>query len=182
MMTRDEMILWLGEKIANRNLIKHMLAAEAAMGALAERFGEDVLKWRAAGLLHDIDLDVVGKDMARHGNVSADWLAEKGFPEDVVRAVRAHPGHLPLESKMDTALYAVDPLTGLIVSAALINPTKKIADIDTEFVIKRFGEKRFAAGANRDVIKKCADLGLELPEFITITLDAMKGISAELGL
>jgi putative nucleotidyltransferase with HDIG domain len=182
MMTREEMLKWLNERISNRNLIKHMLATEAAMGALAARFGEDAERWRAAGLLHDIDLDVVGKDMTRHGDLSADWLAEKGFPDDVVYAVRAHSGRYPLKTKMDTALLSVDPLTGLIVSAALINPTKKIADIDAAFVLKRFGEKRFAAGASRETISRCSELGLELAEFMTITLDAMKSIGTDLGL
>jgi len=182
MLTREQMLKWLEEKVSNRNLVKHMLATEAAMGALAVRLGGDAEHWRIAGLLHDIDLGVLGKDMTRHGDLGADWLIEKGFSEDIVYAVRAHSGHHPPKTIMDAALVAVDPLTGLIVSAALINPTKKIADIDTAFVLKRFTEKRFAAGANRETIAKCKDFGLELPEFITITLDAMKSISAELGL
>lgn len=182
MMTREEARAWLDEKIKTKNLIKHMLATEACMGALAARLGEDVERWRMAGLLHDIDLDTVGKDMSRHGNTSADWLAEKGFPEDVVHAVRAHPGHVPLETKMDIALLSVDPLTGLIVSAALIHPSKRIASIDTAFVMNRFGEKRFAAGASREEIQKCAMLNIPLEEFVATGLDAMKAIAADLGL
>ena len=182
MMTRDEALAWLNEKIKTKNLVKHMLATEACMGALAARLGEDAERWRMAGLLHDIDLDTVGKDMTRHGHTSADWLKEKGFPDDVVRAVRAHPGHVPLETRMDIALMSVDPLTGLIVSAALIHPSKKIASIDAEFVLKRFGERRFAAGASRDEIRKCAMLAIPLEEFVAIALDAMKAIAADIGL
>jgi len=182
MLTRDQALVWLNEKIKNRNLVKHMLAAEACMGALAKRLGEDEERWRMAGLLHDIDLETVGKDMARHGNTSADWLKEKGFPDDVVHAVRAHPGHVPLETRMDIALMSLDPLTGLIVSAALICPSKKIADIDAEFVLKRFKEKRFAAGASREEIQKCAMLNVPLEKFVAIGLVAMKGIANDLGL
>ncbi|MBI5524938.1 MAG: HDIG domain-containing protein [Deltaproteobacteria bacterium] len=181
-MTRDEALSWLNEKVKTQNLVKHMLAAEAVMGALARRFGEDEQKWRMAGLLHDIDLDTVGKDMTRHGNVSADWLAEKGFPGDVVHAVRAHAGHAPAETRMDRALASVDPLTGLIVSAALIHPSKKIAGIDAAFVLKRFGEKRFAAGANREEIARCSEIGLTLDDFIAVGVEAMTAIAVDLGL
>jgi len=182
MMTGEEALAWLQEKVKTQNLVKHMLAAEAVMGALARRFGEDEQKWRMAGLLHDIDLDTVGKDMARHGNVSADWLAEKGFPGEVVHAVRAHAGHVQPETRMDRALISVDPLTGLIVSAALIHPSKKIANIDAAFVLKRFGEKRFAAGANREEIARCSEIGLTLDEFVGVGVEAMKTVAHELGL
>ncbi len=83
---------------------------------------------------------------------------------------------------MDRALYAVDPITGLIVAAALMHPSRKLAEVDTDFVLRRFGEKRFAAGADRDQIKSCESLSLSLEEFITICLDAMRDISDELGL
>lgn len=94
----------------------------------------------------------------------------------------AHTGHTPVESKMDLALYAVDPLTGLIVAAALMHPTKKISNVDVKFVMKRFREKRFAAGADRDQIRKCEGLGLALEEFVGICLVAMQGVAEQLGL
>ncbi len=161
-----------------------MLATEAAMKALAERLGGDVEKWGMAGLLHDLDYDQTEHDFPKHGLLSAEILERKGVDTEIVRAVKAHPAHegfLP-ESPMDWALYSVDSLTGLIIAAALMHPEKKLKAINTDFVMRRFKEKRFAAGANRDQIKKCSKLGLELEEFVAITLEAMQSISESLGL
>jgi predicted hydrolase (HD superfamily) len=99
-----------------------------------------------------------------------------------VHAVKAHNDHAPRESKMDRALYASDPVTGLVVAAALMHPTKKLAQVDVEFVMRRFGEKRFAAGANREQIKTVSDLGLSLEEFLGIAIESMKKVSEDLGL
>ncbi|MFP4460081.1 MAG: HDIG domain-containing metalloprotein [Candidatus Zixiibacteriota bacterium] len=168
-----------------RNLYKHMLATEAAMISLAKHFGEDDEKWGMAGLLHDIDYDATKDDFESHGRISAEKLRELGLDDDIVDAVSRHPGHddNPPQTRMDWALYAVDPLTGLIVSAALIHPDKKLSSIDTQFVLNRFGEKRFAAGANREQIAECEDkLGIKLEKFIEISLEGMQDISDELGL
>lgn len=183
-MTRTEALTWVKENIQNKNLMKHALAVEVCMAAVARRLGQDEEKWALAGLLHDIDYERTKGDAATHSMLGADMLAERGLPEDIVYAVRVHnEAHgLPRNSLMDKALYAVDPLTGLIVAAALITQQKKLSLIDTNFVMKRFGEKAFARGANRDQIKACSEIGLTLEEFITTGIEAMQSIAADLEL
>lgn len=180
-MTRDECLALVKANCSNRNLIKHMLAAEAVMAGLARRLGGDVEAWAQAGLVHDLDYDETAKTPERHGLVSADMLTERGFPADIVHAVKAHNDHAPREGLMDKALYATDPVTGLVVAAALMHPTKKLANVDVEFVMRRFKEKRFAAGANREAIQTCTDLGLSLDEFVGIAIESMRTVAGELG-
>jgi putative nucleotidyltransferase with HDIG domain len=179
---REEAIEVVKSKVKNDRLLKHMLAAEAVMKAVAARLGESEEAWALAGLVHDVDYDETASAPERHGIIGASYLRELGVADDVLQAVESHAGHRNLESRMDKALYAADPLTGLIVASALMHPSKKIASIDTAFVLKRFKEKRFAAGANREQIKSCETLGLTLEEFVGISLAAMQGISQELGL
>ncbi len=183
-MTRKEAYSLLKQHLKNKNLIKHSLAVEAVMRHLALHFNEDVEKWGLAGLLHDIDYDRTKDDPQRHSLEGADLLAEHGLPEDVVYAVRVHnEAHgLPRNSLMDKALYSTDPLTGLIVAGALIRPEKKLSAIDVDFLKKRFGEKAFARGANREIIASCSEMGLELGEFLRLGLEAMQGIADEMGL
>lgn len=161
-----------------------MYATEAVMRKLAERFNEDADKWGLAGLVHDIDYEETAQNPEKHSLVGAEMLSELGYDDDIVYTVKVHNEYHGLErkSKMDQALYVSDPVTGLIVAATLISPSKKIANIDRDFVLNRFGEKSFARGANREQIQACKEIGLSLEEFIDISLDAMKGISSELGL
>ncbi len=181
-MTREEALKLIKSKVKNRNLVKHMIATETCMGALATHFQEDKELWSRTGLLHDLDYDQTAKDPAKHGILSADMLEEMGADERMVYAVRAHAGHVEAKSAMDKALFAVDPLTGLIVAATLMHPTRKLEDVDTQFVMNRFKEKRFAAGADRDTIRSCESLGLSLEDFISVSLEAMTGVADELGL
>lgn len=183
-MDREEAYKLLKKHLKQKNLVKHCLAVEAVMEALAEYFGEDREKWALAGLLHDIDYDRTYDEPEKHSMIGADMLEEIGLDDDIVYAVRVHnEAHgLPRKSLMDKALYASDPLTGLIVAAALIHPDKKLSAIDTQFVLNRFGEKSFARGANREQIKSCEEMGLELEEFISIGLKAMQDIHKDLGL
>ncbi len=181
-MTREEAVSAITASCGNRNLIKHMLATEAVMVKLAERLGEDRESWGLAGLLHDLDYEETVDDPARHGLVSAERLQEMGVSDEIVHAVKAHNEHVPRDSAMDKALYASDPVTGLIVASALMHPDRKLAGLDVGFVMRRFGEKRFAAGADREQIAACSELGLSLEEFLGIAIEAMQGISGELGL
>lgn len=181
-MTRNDALSLVKEKVKNKNLRKHMLATEACMRALAARLGGDEEEWAMAGLLHDLDYDETVNDFARHGYATCEYLQDKELSSDILSAIMAHTGHTPARNQMDLALYAVDPLTGFLVAAALMHPTKKIANVDLAFAENRFKEKRFAAGANRDQIKRCEELGLPLQEFIEICLKAMQGIAPELGL
>jgi len=181
-MNREEALGLIEKNVSTRNLDKHMLAAESCMRRLARRFDEDLELWGLAGLLHDLDYDSTKDDFSMHGIRSAQMLSGSGVSESVINAIKAHAGKKELDSMMEKALYAVDPLTGLIVAAALMHPTKKIENVDTQFVLNRFREKRFAAGVHRDQIMSCESIDMELEEFIGICLDAMKSIGPELGL
>jgi putative nucleotidyltransferase with HDIG domain len=181
-MTRDEALQMVKEKVSNKNLQKHMLATEAVMRLLARRMGEDEALWGLAGLLHDLDYDQTVNDFPKHGLLTAEMLEKTDVPEQAIYAIKSHPGHFPRKSALDKALYAVDPVTGLIVAAALMHPTKKLKNVDTDFVLRRFKEKRFAAGADRDQIRSCSELGFDLEDFVSLSLEAMQGIHQELGL
>jgi len=181
-MNREEALALLKKKVKTKNLVKHMIATEACMRKLALHFGEPAEKWALAGLLHDLDYDDTKDDFARHGLVSAQYLEELGVDKEIVEAIRAHPGHTEPKERIEIALYAVDPLTGLIVASALMHPEKKLSALTTDFVMRRFKEKRFAAGANREQIKWCEKLGLDLEDFIGLCIDAMKEVADELGL
>lgn len=181
-MNRDDAMVLVKENVKNKNLIKHMIAVEACMRSMAKHFNEDEEVWGLAGLLHDVDYDTTKDTPDRHGLIGAAMLEEKGLDKRIVYAVKAHPGHVPCESRMDKSLFACDPITGLIVAAALMHPSKKISEIDTDFVLRRFKEKRFAAGADRNQIMTCEGLGLTLEEFTGMCLEAMQGVASELGL
>jgi len=183
-MDREEALESIRENVENENLIKHMMATEAIMIALAQRFGEDENEWGLAGLLHDIDVELTEGDMTTHSKLGADLARDLGAGEAIAEAILTHNethGIAP-RTKMEKALYCVDPLTGLITAAVLVRPDKKIANLEVKSVRKRFKEKSFAAGASREQIAKCTDIGLELDEFIAIGLEAMQGIALELGL
>lgn len=181
-MTREEAWTLVRAEVKNRNLQKHMLATEACLRALAPGRGGDPERWGLAGLVHDLDYEQTAQDPARHGLVAGEMLAGRGVDGEIVNAVKAHADNAPVESDLDKALYAVDPLTGLIVASALMHPDKKLAGLDTEFVMRRYAERRFAAGANREQIATCSRLGLTLEDFVGTCLEAMKGIAADLGL
>lgn len=182
-MTREEAYKLITERVRDKNLVKHMLAAEAIMRALALRFGEDVERWGLAGLLHDLDLPQTAGNPEQHGLTAAKELEETGVDEEILDAIRVHPGFgRPRNTLMAKALFCSDPLTGLIVASALIRPSKKLGETNAKSVLKRFKEKRFAAGANRDDIRACSEIGLDLEEFVSISLSAMQEIHKELGL
>jgi len=183
-MTREEALDSVRANVENKNLVKHMLATEAIMRALAKQLGEDEEEWGLTGLLHDIDVELTEGDMNSHSKLGADLVREMGASEAMAHAVLCHnEAHgIPRETKLDKALFCADPLTGLIIAAALVRPDKKLASVEAKSVRKRFKEKSFAAGANREQITSCSELGLELDEFIELGLKAMQGIATELGL
>ncbi len=183
-MKRSEALELLKKHLKNKNLIKHSLAVEAVMAGLAKRFGEDEEKWALAGLLHDIDYEYTKDNPEKHSLMGAEILQEAGLPEDIVYAVKVHNEvhGLPRNTMMDKALYCTDPLTGLITAAALIRPEKSLFAVEKESLMKRFGEKAFARGANREIIAACSEIGLSLDEFMEVGLKAMQGIAKELGL
>ena len=184
-MTREEALKILKENLFNQNLVKHCLAVEVIMRALARHFGQDEEKWALAGLLHDIDYEKVKDNLSQHSLVGAKMLEELGLDKDICQAVKVHNeahGIMP-KTLMEKSLFVADPLSGLIVAATLVLPSKKIKDLTIENVLNRFKEKSFARGANREIIKKCEELlNLKLAEFVQIGLEAMQEIAQELGL
>lgn len=183
-MTRKELLDSVNENVENKNLVKHMLATEAIMRALARRLGEDEEEWGLTGLLHDIDVELTGENMSTHSKLGADLARELGASEAMAHAILSHnEAHgVPRETKLDKALFCADPLTGLITAAALVRPDKKLAGLEAKSVLKRFKQKSFAAGANREQISQCSELELEFDEFVELGLEAMQGIADELGL
>ncbi|MDF1535526.1 MAG: HDIG domain-containing protein [bacterium] len=181
-MDRQEAFDLVMEKVTEPSLQNHMLATEAVMRALAGRFGENIDKWGLAGLLHDLDYHETIDNFPRHGYIASEILREKGIDEEILDAIVAHAGHRERVTLLDKALYAADPVTGLIVAAALIRPEKKLEPVKLKSVRKRFKEKQFARGADRDQIRSCEEMGVPLDEFLELSLDAMKGIAEEIGL
>ncbi|MGB4642629.1 MAG: HD domain-containing protein [Dethiobacteria bacterium] len=183
-MEREEALRLIKQEVKTKNLIKHMLAAEAVMRRLAEELGQDEELWALTGLLHDLDYDRTMDQPEQHGLLGAQILEEKGLPPELVQAGKAHTEVLGVERQtlLDKALYAADPVTGLLVAAALIHPQKKLAAIDLDFVMNRFKEKSFARGADRGQIESCSELNLSLERFMTLSLEAMQSIAADLGL
>lgn len=183
-MDRQAALESIEANVTNGNLIKHMLATEAVMRAMARRLGGDEDEWGLAGLLHDIDVELCNGDMNEHSRLGADMARDLGAGEAVSRAILCHNGThgVKPETDMEKALFCTDPLTGLITAVALVRPDKKLGSVETKSVTRRFKETRFAAGVNRDNIDTCTALGLTREEFVTLALDAMKGISDNLGL
>ena len=163
-----------------------MLAVEAVMRELAKNFGEDEDLWGLSGLVHDIDMEIVDyrNNPEDHGRKGAEILKEKDFPEEVINAVLAHNKETGKEREtlLEKAIYCVDPLTGLIIASVLVLESKKIEDVSTSSVLKRFKEKSFAKGADREVISACGEIGLTLEEFTDIGVKAMKKINKDLEL
>jgi putative nucleotidyltransferase with HDIG domain len=183
-LTREEVLNSINQNVENKNLVKHMLATEAIMRALARRLGEGEEEWGLTGLLHDIDVELSGEDMSTHSKLGADLARELGASDSMAHAILCHnEAHgVPRETNLDKALFCADPLTGLITAAALVRPDKKLAGLEAKSVLKRFKEKSFAAGADRKQISQCSELGLELDEFVELGLEAMKVIADDLGL
>lgn len=181
MIKREEALALVKENVDNDNLIKHMLAVEAVMRRLARHFSEDEDLWGITGLLHDLDYSSTVNDFQRHGHLTCEMLRDQ-LPPEALHAILAHPAHVPAESKFDWSLYCADPVTGLITAAALMHPSHSLQQLPVKSVKKRFKDKRFAAGADRDQISSCGKIGIELDDFLALALGAMTGIADELGL
>ena len=180
---RNEVLDSIKVNVQDKNMVKHMLATEAIMRALAKKLGEDEEEWGLTGLLHDIDVELVEGDMDSHSKLGADIARELGANEEMAHAILCHnEAHgIPRETKLDKALFCADPLSGFVTAAALVRPDK-LSGLTAKSVMKRFREKRFAAGVNREQLLSCQEVGLEFEEFITLGIEAMKGIASELEL
>jgi putative nucleotidyltransferase with HDIG domain len=183
-LTREEAMTIVRQYTKNENLVKHMLAVEAAMRAYARRFGEDEDVWAAIGVVHDFDWEMHGT-LEKHPTEGAPILREHGVDEDLIQVILSHADHLdmPRESLLARALYACDEITGLITAVALVRPSKDIRDVTVKSVKKKWKEHSFAAGVNREDVERGAEaLGVELWEHVGVVLEAMQGIAEELGL
>jgi putative nucleotidyltransferase with HDIG domain len=166
-------------------LIKHCLATEAIMRALARRLGEDETLWGATGLLHDLDFEETKEDPPSHALKTAQILREKGTNEIIIEAIKSHNAEalgIQRTHPLDFALTSAENITGLIVATALVYPDKKLASVKISSVIKRMKEKAFAKNVRREAILECQRLGLTLEEFVEISLKAMQEMSRDLGL
>ena len=183
-MDRDDAFSSVIANVENQNMVKHMLATEAVMRALARRLGEDEETWGLTGLLHDIDVELTEGDFSAHSKLGADLVKELGVSGEIAHAILCHnEAHsVPRETLLDKALFCADPLTGLITASALVRPDKKLAGLTTESVMKHFRQARFAAGASREQMSLCSEIGLELEEFIAFGLEAMQRIAEDLEL
>lgn len=185
---RARALTLLDEQIQNKNLVKHNLAAGALMKALAVRFGEGERAdlWELAGLLHDLDWEKLQNEPTRHTELAAEILRAEGFPEEVVEAIwrhNFHANHPAPETPMELSLYYGEEITGLVVAATLVSPTKKLADMTGETVLRRLSERSFARGVDRELLGAAPEkLGISLLELAEIAVQAMQGISGELGL
>lgn len=194
-MTRDEAYSLMIEMLKSKNLQKHGLAVEAIMRLLCgylkqkhsdlpkEEFDEE--EWAIVGLLHDADYELVEKDPTRHTLVTAERLASHKVSDRIINGIKAHHDGIKKsrDNLMEKSVYAVDELSGLITAVALVRPDKKLSSVTVESVMKKFPQKSFAAGANREQILACEkELNIPLEEFVGIALKAMQGISDELGL
>jgi putative nucleotidyltransferase with HDIG domain len=182
-MNRDEALNLMHEYTKNDALRKHMYSVEAAMRAHAKKFGEDEELWAIVGILHDFDYEVY-PNAPDHPLKGSEILKEKGYPEDVRKAILGHATYTntPRDTTMAKTLYAVDELCGFITACSLVRPNK-IADLEVSSVKKKMKDKAFAKNVSReDILKGAEELGVNLEEHIRFTIDAMKLISAELGL
>jgi putative nucleotidyltransferase with HDIG domain len=184
MMTRDDALALVCEYVKNDNLVKHMLAVEAAMCFYANKFGEDVEKWTVTGLLHDFDWEI-HPTLEGHPQAGEPILRQRGVPEDIILAVMSHADHtgIPRQTRMEKALYACDEVTGLVTAVALVRPSRSLLDLEPSSIKKKWKDKAFAAGANREEIQKAAaEFGIDLWEHVGNIITAMRTIAPELGL
>jgi putative nucleotidyltransferase with HDIG domain len=182
--TREEALALLRQYNKNESLIKHAMAVEGVMRYIARKRGEDEQKWGVIGLIHDLDYEQFPD---QHCKKTEEILKENNWPEEYIRAVVSHGwgicSDVKPESDMEKVLYAIDELTGLVVTSALVRPSKSVMDMKAKSVKKKWKQKQFAAGVDRSIIEKGAEmLGVELSELITDTIMGMREVAAEIGL
>src|SRR6267154_3158497 len=184
MLDRNNAWSLLTEYTQSESLRKHALSVEVCMKAYARKFGDDELKFAITGLLHDFDYEKYPTP-AEHPFVGNKIMRERGYPEDMRRAILSHADYsgVKRETKLEKTLYACDEVSGFITASALVKPNKSLAEVEAKSVRKKMKDKAFARSVNRDdIVNGAADLGVELEEHIAFCIEAMKGIATELGL
>lgn len=182
--TYEEALSLLKEFNHGDSLLKHAYCVEGVMRYLARKRDEDDEKWGIVGLLHDLDYE---RFPEQHCQKSGEILAERGWPEEYIRAIVSHGWGLcsdvEPQTEMEKTLYAIDELTGLITAVAIIRPSKSVADLEAKSVMKKWKDKSFAAGVNRSVIEKgTAMLGVELADLVTDVIMGMRQVADRIGL
>lgn len=184
MLTRDEAIGLIRKNVTKRNVVYHMLAVEAIMRSGARYLGEDENKWGLIGLLHDIDYEKTEATPEKH-SLLAEEILRRIVPDEFIKSIKTHnfryTGIKP-ENKMEKALIASDAISGLLVACALVMPSKKLADVKVETIAKKFKDKDFARGAERERILICEEIGIPREKFFEIALNRLKSVAAEIGL
>ncbi|MBC8176788.1 MAG: HD domain-containing protein [Desulfobacteraceae bacterium] len=182
--TREEAYALLTKYNKTESLLKHALAVEGVMRYSAQKRGEDEEKWGIIGLIHDLDYEQFPEE---HCRKSEEILKENGWPDDYIRAVVSHGwgicSDIEPQTELEKVLYAIDELTGLVVTTALVRPSKSVLDLKPKSVKKKWKDKRFAAGVDRSIIEKGAQmLGMELADLMTDTIMGMREVADEIGL
>jgi len=182
--SREQAYELLARYNQNDGLIKHALAVEGVMRHMARKYGKNEEKWGVIGLVHDLDYE---KYPDQHCQKTEEILRENSWPEEYIRAVISHGWSICTDVKPETdlekVLFAIDELTGLVTASALVRPSKSVLDMKAKSVKKKWKNKRFAAGVNREIIEKGAEmLDLELGELITDTIMGMREVATQIGL
>jgi putative nucleotidyltransferase with HDIG domain len=178
-------MMLLDQYVKNERMLSHCYASEVVMGALAARLGQDEEKWKIAGLLHDLDIEIVDNDLDCHGLETEKILKEKGVDAGIIDAIVMHNERASGKKRsrmFQYALAASETITGLIVATALVYPDKKLASVKPKSVVKRMKEKAFAASVNRDNIMECEKIGIPINEFAELCINAMLIESDRIGL
>jgi len=184
MLTRDEALNLVKKHVSKRNVVYHMLAVEAIMRSVAKHFQEDEDQWGLIGLLHDVDYEKTEATPEKHSLLAEEIL--KGLiPDELIKTIKTHnfrhTGIKP-ETRMEKTLIASDAISGLLVACALVMPSKKLADVNVETVAKKFKDKDFARGAERERILICEKIGIPREKFFEIALNGLKNIAPQIGL
>lgn len=185
MISREEALILLKKNIQNEAMIRHSIASEAVMRALAQHFHENEEEWGIAGLLHDLDVEITNADPKIHGTRTPEILADISVPKHVIDAIVMHNEDAApkvRETRLEHALAAGETITGLIMATTYVYPDKKIESVKLKSIIKRMKEKNFAASVKRENILECKKIGITIEQFAQISLTAMTEISTELGL
>jgi putative nucleotidyltransferase with HDIG domain len=182
--TREEGLELFRKYNKSESLYRHALSVEAVMRYMARKHGEDEEMWGVIGLIHDLDYEMYPDQHCRMTEVI---MREEGWPEDYIRAVISHGYGICSDAQPQTllekTLYAIDELTGLVTTSALVRPSRSVLDMEAKSVLKKWNDRKFAAGVDRSVIEKgAADLGVELKDLVADAIAGMREVAEEIGL
>jgi predicted hydrolase (HD superfamily) len=181
--SRDEALILVRQHVSKDNNVKHMIAVGAAMRAVATRLGHDADRWELVGILHDVDFEICAgiEDHTLKAKEILDGLVDQELIDAILAHNHEHTGMAP-DNPMKKGLIACDAASGLVIACALVTPSKRLADVRPESLVKKFGSKDFAKGVSRDRIMVCEQIGIGRDEFLSLCLDGMNTRAHDLGL